>query len=136
MGKLPSQGVGQGAAALGRGRIDASSADDFSPIEGVPADDLSVSDVDRLRMAIVTDEKQHGAWLRLTQYGPLPKRIAFTIASSWRRAKPKLFDGDRHFRARLVPVTSDGSRHRLVVVRSETLYAVEVSYPGLTDENK
>jgi hypothetical protein len=87
-------------------------------------------------MALVTDESRHGAWLRLAQYGPLPKRIAFAIASSWRRATPESFDGDRHFLARLVPVTSDGSRHRLVAVRSETLYAVEVSYPGLTDESK
>ena len=85
---------------------------------------------------IVTDESRHGEWLPLAQYGPLPKRIALALAASWRRAKPDLFGGNRHFLARIMPIKRDDSDRQNMTVRIETLYAVEVSYPHPIDENK
>jgi hypothetical protein len=93
-------------------------------------------DVDVWRRAIVADEDQHGVWLRLGGYGPLPRRIALGIASSWRRARPVTFGGDRHFLARIVPVSGGGSDRQMMVVRRERLFTVTVSYPHSIDSKK
>jgi hypothetical protein len=87
--------------------------------------------VDVWRRAIVADEDRHGVWLQLGEYGPLPKRIALGIASSWRRARPESFGGDRHFRARIVPTNGGDPGRQMMVVRREKLFAVTVSYPQL-----
>ncbi|AMM22839.1 hypothetical protein AX769_22170 (plasmid) [Frondihabitans sp. PAMC 28766] len=133
MSKSSDQSVRQGAAAIGLEREVAAAEDGLEPAESSHEADPKVTDMDRLRTTIVDDKSRHGVWLRLAQYGPLPKRIALGIASSWRRSKPHLFGGDRHFMARIIPIVRDDSSHQIMTVRSETMYAVEVSYPHSTD---
>jgi hypothetical protein len=114
----------------------ATASDVLAPAGGSQESEPMATEINQLRTTIVNDESRHGVWLQLPQYGPLPKRIALTIASSWRRAKPDIFGGGRHFSARIVPVVSDNSSRHFMTVRSEKLYAVEVAYPHPTDENK
>jgi hypothetical protein len=91
------------------------------------------SRVDALRAGIVADTSRHGLWMQLKQYQPLPKRMALGLASSWRRADPSKFGGIRKFDARIVPVTTSGTRARSLVVTGETKYAVAVRYPDVSD---
>ncbi len=135
MSEFPGWSGQRGAAALDLASDVATTENGLLPGEGTHESHPDVTEVDRLRTRIVTEWSQHGEWLPLTQYGPLPKRIALGIASSWRHAKPHLFGGDRHFLARIVPVTSDASSRHNRTVRSETLYAVEVSYPHPRNQN-
>ena len=135
MTELPGSSGQPGAESAERDPEFTAAGNVLPPAEGTHESHPEVTEVDRLRATIVTEQSRHGEWLQLTQYGPLPKRIALGIASSWRLAKPRLFNGDRHFLARIVPVESVGSSRRIMTVRSETLYAVEVSYPHLPNQN-
>lgn len=109
--------------------------DVLPPVDSTHGLRPAVAEVDHLRATIVTDKSHHGKWLRLAQYGPLPKRIALGVASSWRRAKPDLFGGDWHFQSRIMPIGRDDSGRQIMTVRTETLYVVEVSYPRGANEN-
>lgn len=129
MSVLSGRSIRQAAEPAGRKPAFAAAGDVLPPAHGTHESRPVAAEPDRLRTMIVTDESRHGEWLPLAQYGPLPKRIALALASSWRRAKPDLFGGDRHFLARIMPLASDHSSPLNRTVRSETLYAVEVSYP-------
>jgi len=86
------------------------------------------SAADRLRVGIVSDRSKWGRWLELMNYHAMPKRVALGVASSWRRARPESFGGDRQFEARILP--ADEPARRTLAVTSETLYAVAVRYPS------
>ena len=88
-----------------------------------------VGRADLLRACIVSETHRHGKWLQLVQYKPLPKRIAMSIAQSWRHSNPTRFGGKRNFRARIVPVGIDGGARTTASVSTETLYGVAVFYP-------
>lgn len=89
---------------------------------------------DRLRAGIAADHNRWDRWLELMIYNSMPKRVALGVASSWRRARPDSFGGDRQFEARIVP-DSEAAR-RTLSVTSETLYAVAVRYPSQATEAK
>lgn len=101
----------------------------LAPVEEPRESYAPANQADLLRMRIASDPARHGAWLQLTQYEPLPKRIAQGIAASWRRARPERFGGARHFEARIMP-TLNGRAHRTLAVTKATLFAVAVRYPG------
>lgn len=93
------------------------------------------SPADQLRAAIAADPERHDQWFQLSQYRPLPKRVALGIAASWRRAKPAAFNGDRTFQARIMPVDQAGRGGRSLVITKETHYAVAVFYPAHREDS-
>lgn len=123
-------------AVIGQYEADWSPADLDAVLELIdePAPSYTpTSRVDALRAGIVADTSRHGVWMQLKQYQPLPKRMALGLASSWRRADPSKFGGTRKFDARIVPVTTNGTAARALVVTGETKYAVAVRYPTTND---